>query len=126
GGVVQIVAFEPYVKAQPPEQRAAMDALTAKLGLATPVDVEALPEAQRNAFLRGVRDINAKWPPASVEDLVDHVDYAVRLIGIDHVGLSSDFGGGGGIVGWSDAAETSNVTAELRRRGYSDEDIAKI
>ncbi|HEY8518562.1 MAG TPA: dipeptidase [Gammaproteobacteria bacterium] len=126
GGVVQIVAFEPYVKVQPPEQRAAVDALAAELGLATPVDVDALPEAQRNAYLRGIRDINTQWPPASVEDLVDHVDYAVRLIGIDHVGLSSDFGGGGGIVGWADAAETWNVTAELRRRGYSDEDIRKI
>jgi len=63
---------------------------------------------------------------SNVQDLVDHIDYAVGLIGIDHVGLSSDFGGGGGIVGWSGAAETENVTAELLRRGYSEEDIAKI
>lgn len=63
---------------------------------------------------------------ATVSDLVDHIDYAVNLIGIDHVGISSDFGGGGGILGWNGAAETGNVTAELVRRGYSEEDIAKI
>ena len=53
-----------------------------------------------------------------MRDLVDHIDYAVRLIGVDHVGISSDFGGGGGIVGWQDASETRNVTAELEARGY--------
>ena len=58
--------------------------------------------------------------------LVDHIDYAVKLIGVDHVGIASDFQGGGGIEGWSDASETHHVTEELIRRGYSDEDIAKI
>ena len=63
---------------------------------------------------------------ASVADLVDHIDYAVNLIGIDHVGISSDFDGGGGIVGWNDATETPNVTRELVERGYSEQDIAKL
>jgi membrane dipeptidase len=63
---------------------------------------------------------------ASVRDLVDHIDYIVKLIGIDHVGISSDFDGGGGIDGWSDASETLNVTSELLRRGYSERDVAKI
>jgi membrane dipeptidase len=63
---------------------------------------------------------------ATVADLVDHVDYIVRLIGLDHVGISSDFDGGGGIDGWSTAAETFNVTMELAGRGYSEQDIAKI
>lgn len=58
-----------------------------------------------------------------VADLVDHIDHAVDLIGIEHVGISSDFGGGGGIEGWQDAAETANVTAELVARGYSANDI---
>jgi membrane dipeptidase len=60
----------------------------------------------------------ASEPPADVADLVDHVDHAVALVGIDHVGLSSDFGGGGGVAGWADAAETANVTQELLSRGY--------
>lgn len=63
---------------------------------------------------------------ASVSDLVDHVDYMVNLIGIEHVGISSDFDGGGGIEGWQDASETFNVTLELVRRGYSEEEIAQI
>lgn len=63
---------------------------------------------------------------ATVSDLVDHIDHAVRQIGIDHVGISSDFGGGGGIVGWNNAGETFNVTLELVRRGYSEADIAKL
>lgn len=63
---------------------------------------------------------------ATLSDFVDHIDHAVQLIGIDHVGISSDFGGGGGIQGWSNAGETLNVTLELVRRGYSEEDIGKI
>lgn len=63
---------------------------------------------------------------ATVSDFADHIDYAVRKIGVDHVGISSDFDGGGGVVGWNDASETLNVTLELVRRGYSEGDIAKL
>ena len=52
---------------------------------------------------------------------MDHIDYAVKMIGIDHVGISSDFDGGGGIDGWNGADETFNVTLELVRRGYTEE-----
>lgn len=67
-------------------------------------------------------------PPESVSvvDLIDHVDYMVDRLGIDYVGISSDFDGGGGIIGWSDASETYNVTKELINRGYNDEEIKKI
>ena len=65
-------------------------------------------------------------PPANVSDFVDHIDYAVNLIGIDHVGISSDFDGGGGITGWDDASESGNVTLELVRRGFSEQDISKL
>jgi membrane dipeptidase len=57
---------------------------------------------------------------------VNHIDYAVKLIGIDHVGISSDFDGGGGVEGWSDASETFNVTLELVRRGYTEEQIGQL
>ena len=59
-------------------------------------------------------------------DFVNHIDYLVKLIGIDHVGVSSDFDGGGGVDGWNDASETFNVTLELVRRGYTEEQIGKI
>ena len=61
-----------------------------------------------------------------VSDFVDHIDYIVELIGVDHVGISGDFDGGGGVTGWADASESFNVTLEMVRRGYSEEDIAKI
>ncbi len=57
---------------------------------------------------------------------MDHIDYAVKLIGVDHVGISSDFDGGGGVDGWNGADETFNVTLELVRRGYTEQQIAKI
>ncbi|MCE2612134.1 dipeptidase [Flavobacteriaceae bacterium D16] len=64
--------------------------------------------------------------PTSVSDFVDHIDYMVNLIGVDHVGISSDFDGGGGIEGWSDASETFNVTLELVKRGYTQDEIEKL
>ena len=65
-------------------------------------------------------------PPANMDDFMDHIDYMVQKIGIDHVGISSDFDGGGGILGWEDASETMNVTSALRERGYSESEIAKL
>ena len=65
-------------------------------------------------------------PPPNMDDFMDHIDYMVGKIGIDHVGISSDFDGGGGIVGWKDASETMNVTAALRERGYSESEIEKL
>ncbi|QHC35319.1 dipeptidase [Komagataeibacter xylinus] len=77
-----------------------------------------------DAFLRprDVRDIR----PVTVADFVDHIDYAVQRIGIKHVGISSDFDGGGGIRGWADASESGNLTAELLRRGYDHAQIAAL
>jgi len=63
---------------------------------------------------------------ADLPVFVDHIDYAVNLLGIDYVGIGSDFDGGGGIPGFNDPADCVRVTAELIRRGYSDKDIAKI
>ena len=65
-------------------------------------------------------------PPVDLSDFVDHIDYIKNLIGIDHVGISSDFDGGGGIEGWQDASQTFNVTLELVKRGYSENEISKI
>ena len=91
--------------------------------------VETLSADRRAEFERRLADLDRKWPAApraTVKDFVDHIDYAVKLIGIDHVGISSDFDGGGGIDGWNSAAETFNVTLELVRRGYTEEQIGKI
>ena len=125
GGVVQVVAYDSYLRHQSDEELAALRALRERVAL-TAGGPGALPPDRRADYDKGLLEIHAQWPPATVKDLVNHIDYAVKLIGIDHVGISSDFGGGGGVVGWNDASETGNVTAELRARGYSDEDIGKI
>jgi len=137
GGVIQLVALGAFVKATP-ERTAAMDQLRQEMGLpgmrdmfmamaeAQGQELERL-QAQWDAFQERVKaEIDPVHPAPNVSDFVDHVDYAVNLIGIDHVGISSDFDGGGGIVGWNDASETFNVTLELVKRGYSEEQIRKI
>ncbi len=126
GGVIQVVAYDEYLKARPEEEVAALRELRASVGLTSRGGFDGLTPEQRARYDEGLSAIHERWPAATVRDLVDHIDYAVRLIGIDHVGISSDFGGGGGIVGWSDASETRNVTAELEARGYSRADIAKL
>jgi len=67
-----------------------------------------------------------KDPPPNLDDFLNHIDYMVDLIGIDHVGISSDFDGGGGIIGWKDASETMNVTQGLLNRGYTNEEVSKL
>jgi membrane dipeptidase len=139
-GVIQICALSSFVKVDSPERREAIAALRAELGLpefgAGGGPAPNASEAERKEFERKqelfeerMKAINAKPAPlgrARVEDFVNHIDYAVKLIGIDHVGISSDFDGGGGIEGWADASETGNVTLELVRRGYSEEQIQKL
>ncbi len=125
GGVVQIVAYDIYLR-HDAEAVAADAALRAEFGISSPRDIERLPEEDRTRFLRRVQEHQQRWPPSTVEDLVDHIDYAVRLVGIDHVGISSDFGGGGGVIGWADAAETPAVTRALEARGYTREEIEKL
>lgn len=127
GGVVQMVALAAYVKAEPPAKRAAIDSLRRAIGTTGGrAALSSLSAEQRAAYQRGLDAIEAKWPGPTVADFVDHIDHAVKVAGLDHVGISSDFDGGGGITGWRDAAETINVTVELLRRGYTEEQIRKL
>jgi membrane dipeptidase len=111
------VAFDGYVKIKPadsPERAAALAALRKTLpagGMATMTD------EQRAAFRAGMAEINKKHPQprATVADFVNHVDYLVKKLGIDHVGISSDFDGGGGVDGWSNAEETKLWSGNLLR-----------
>ncbi len=139
GGVAQLVAFAGYVKCDPVRdaaRRAALDSVRTAYGItatgrrAVQAAVDALPAARRDAYLAAQREITeVRFPagaPATLSDFVDHIDYAVKLIGIDHVGIASDFDGGGGVEGWQNAEETPNVTLELVRRGYTEDQIAKL
>lgn len=139
GGVAQLVAFSGYVRCdarQDPARQEDLTALRKEFGLdglsrrEVQEAMAALPEARRNAYLEKQRQISDRRYPgdvvATVSDFVDHIDYAVKLVGVDHVGIASDFDGGGGVEGWRTAEESLNVTRELVRRGYSEADIAKI
>jgi membrane dipeptidase len=126
GGVVQTVALGAFVRDPPPERQAAVQALRAEFGIGRDRRPQQLTPAERSAYAARMAEIDARWAPVTLQDYVDHIDYAVELIGIDHVGISSDFDGGGGVLGWGSAAETFNVTLELVRRGYSDDGIRKL
>ncbi len=126
GGVVQVVAFDPYLRAVPAEKTKAIEALRKTMGIRNGADIERLQPGQLQAYEAELATIENMWPKADVKNLVDHMDYAIKRIGIDHVGISSDFNGGGGIRGWGNAAETLNVTLELVRRGYTEDQIAKL
>jgi membrane dipeptidase len=128
GGVVQIVAFAAYVKVNAPEKTAAIDTLRRSMNITGGGRgaLANLTEAQRTEYQQKLAAIDARWPPANVVDFVNHIDHAVKVMGIDHVGISSDFDGGGGVVGWRDAAETHNVTVELLRRGYTEAQLKKM
>lgn len=127
GGVIQCVALDDFVKDQS-ERNAKFKALAEELGMSSSWP---LRRAHRDGTLSDAAHaryeaILAEHPNANVQDFVDHIDHAVDTIGIDHVAISSDFDGGGGIDGWSDVSETFHVTLELVRRGYSEDEIGKI
>lgn len=146
GGVVQTVAFRGYVSKTKMDLRAARSAeiiqqIADRQGfkfLATRADVMKLPEADRATYTAKATAIRAEAAPiikerlkdsapdVNVSDFVNHIDYLVKKIGIDHVGISSDFDGGGGVEGWDNAAETFNVTLELVRRGYTKKQIEEL
>ena len=128
GGVLQTVALGAFVSDAAGARNSEIRAMRTDLGLPPRgrVDLTDLSESQRAEYVRRMTQIDQEWPPVGVAMFVDHIDHAVELIGIDHVGISSDFDGGGGVEGWNDASETLNVTLELVRRGYTEEEIAKL
>jgi len=127
GGVVHIVAFNSYLRAPSPEQQAVLRNIEESFGLKTFTEAASkLPADKMPHFLSAMADYRAKFPGAEVKDMADSIDYAVKLIGIDHVGVSTDMEHSGGIVGYKTAAEAGNLTLELVKRGYKEKDIGKI
>jgi len=142
GGVVQTVAFASYINTE--KDKKYKEELIKKIDeLAKEQNITLIPREEigklegkerEDAILDYVRlskeakikMISSEFPPVNVVDFVDHIDYLIEKIGVDHVGISSDFDGGGGIEGWNDASETLNVTIELVKRGYTEEQIAKL
>ncbi|MXW70211.1 MAG: membrane dipeptidase [Acidobacteria bacterium] len=125
GGVMQTVALRSFVKTDPPEKTAAIDGAMAEFGVSSFGEIRNLSEEDQAGLRARLTDISAEFP-VTVADFVDHIDHAIEVMGIDHVGISSDFDGGGGVDGWDDASETFSVTLELVRRGYSEDQIAQL
>jgi membrane dipeptidase len=144
GGVIQTVAFQTYTNTEKNDARneaiqSIRTEVASSLG-ATWYDwgeMKTLSDDDKNAFydIRGkiikLADDKANqlddFPPkVNVSDFVDHIDYMVKKIGLKHIGISSDFDGGGGVEGWSDASETFNVTLELVKRGYTEAEIGML
>ena len=144
GGVVQTVAFRSYLDGEKSKNFAEakteiLQKIAAKQGkkILTRAERKALTADQLDSYWdfydavsqlgqAEIDVISKTMSQVNVSDFVDHIDYMVKLIGINHVGISSDFDGGGGVKGWNDASETFNVTLELVKRGYSEQQIDKL
>tara|TARA_B100000809_G_scaffold166285_1_gene163543 strand:+ start:285 stop:1568 length:1284 start_codon:yes stop_codon:yes gene_type:complete len=142
GGVVQTVAFSSYIDTE--KDKKYKDKLVIKIkALAKDQNIELVNRSEIRklkgtaqeeaivAYMKLSKEAKSKMEVSddelvNVADFVNHIDYLVAKMGIDHVGISSDFDGGGGIEGWNDASETLNVTLELVKRGYTETQIAKL
>jgi len=125
GGVIQMCILSAYVKSPEPNpaRDSAEEAIRQKYGDWSKLSPDAQKEA-RAAYT----EVRQKYPQklATVSDMVDHIDHIVKVAGIDHVGIGTDFDGGGGLADCMDASQMGNITLELVKRGYSKKDIAKI
>lgn len=126
GGVLQLVAYTGFIKPD-----AARDQAFSDLEESVRLEYGAEEFSYKlheftPGYQAGVVQINIDYPLATVSDYIDQVQYAIDLMGINHVGISSDFDGGGEVDGWSSAAESFNITLELLKRGYSEAQIGKI
>lgn len=125
GGVVQLTMLSSYLRDTPPniKRDSAIDSLRSNM---KPID--KMSDEEKVALRAKYQEINENYPnpPATVKHVVDHIDHIIKIAGIDHVGIGCDFDGGGGIEGVFDASEVMNITIELVRRGYTEEQIEKI
>ena len=127
GGVIQIVSLSSYLKEDPPERRQAIQKLREELGVPRQGQPpQAFTDELRARYDERMKEIDALYPRATLADMIDHLDHAVKVAGIDHVGIGTDFDGGGGVSGFNNHSEALNVTVELVRRGYTEEQIRKI
>jgi membrane dipeptidase len=127
GGVVQLCLLGDYIKKMPPnpEREAALEPYREKRAAWRRGE---LGEEEQKELMVKFQELNEKFPAnrPHLRDAVDHIDHMVKVMGIDHIGIGSDFDGGGGFIDINDVSDMPNITAELLRRGYSDKDIRKI
>jgi membrane dipeptidase len=126
GGVVQVTPFNAYLVKKPADYDARLAVLRARYGLppgAGEAGLDKLDASKQAAFLEAFRSL---YPRATLKQYVDHIDYIAKRVGVDHVGIGSDFNHGSGITGFANEADAPNVTKELLARGYTEAQLAKI
>jgi len=126
GGVIQLVGYSGFIKKDPQRVQAYADMKVAIAKKFNVAKFEYKYHEHTPEFANGMEQLNKDYPLASVSQFVDQIEHVIKIAGIEHVGISSDFDGGGELNGWKDASESKNITLELVNRGYSKEDIQKI
>ncbi|MFC2133090.1 dipeptidase [Bacteroidota bacterium] len=131
GGVIQIVALGSFIESM--NHKKAVEDIIAEVGLVDWENIYSMSDEEKelkkslfDEFERRQKEVEATYPDATILDYVDHIDHAVKVAGIDHVGIGTDFDGGAGIPGFNNHSEALNVTIELVKRGYTEEEIIKI
>jgi membrane dipeptidase len=123
--VIQICILSAYIKKQDPnpERDSAFARLRKKYQ-----NYENLSKTEMDSANREWESLDDKYQQtlATVSDVVDHIDHIVKVAGIDHVGIGTDFDGGGGVTGCYDVSQMKNITLELLKRGYTTRNIGKI
>lgn len=125
GGVIQMNAYGGYLRAIKPNPER-QKALGAVFGA---VREGKMSKAARAEMLVKLREIDKLYPEtdkATFDDFMKHMLHALKVAGVDHVGIGLDWDGGGGVVGMEDVAGLPRITAALLKAGYSKEDVAKI
>ena len=125
GGVVQLTMLSNYLRDPVPNITA--EKLKKEL-LSSIKPIDQMTTLEKETMRKRLNEIDDKYPiaPANLKNVVDHIDHIVNVAGIDHVGIGCDFDGGGGINGVFDVSQVMNITIELVKRGYNEDQIAKI
>jgi membrane dipeptidase len=126
GGVIQLVGYSGFIKKDPKRNNTY---IAMKKSIAKAYHVKTFSykvHEHTPEYEKGMIQLNQTYPLANVKAFVDHIEHVIKIAGIDHVGISSDFDGGGELDGWKDASESENITLELIRRGYNQQEVQKI
>jgi membrane dipeptidase len=129
GGVIHVVAFAAYLKDDPKRREDYQKNIWQAFGLTQGVDdpKTKLDPTTYEKYRAAYKNYSSNgWRYATLDDFIDSIDAAVKLAGIDHVGIASDFNHGGGVTGFAHVGEAQNVTRALLERGYSEADVRKL
>jgi membrane dipeptidase len=126
GGVIQICLLDDYIK--DPDTTTMNYQKRKELNRIFETEYDSMTDEEKKELRNEWKLLKEKYPKTlpTVADCVDHIDYVKNLVGIDYVGIGSDFDGGGGVAGCEDVSQIPNITAEMLERGYTENEIRKV